>query len=188
MKLDIKGKHFGECLVLEKMPLSGPAGTRWKSRCNCGNEFVAYGYQLKNGHTRSCGCIQPYIASRRLSKRPYEFLFNILKHNAKVAHRECDMTYDEFVKFTSTEICHYCGDKVIWNSHRQRKKNYSSAYHLDRKDNSQGYTTPNCVVCCSLCNSTKTNQFSYDEMCEIGKVIREIKKRRILNGTDTPNP
>lgn len=180
------GKRFHRCLVIGEAPRGIHKNTRWEILCDCGNHKIVYGFHLTNGHTKSCGCLQREGIANRSKRRPYEFLFNILKHNAQVAQRECDITYNDFVQFTSTTKCHYCGDTIIWNPRRMRKKNYAAAYHLDRKDNYLGYTKDNRVVCCSLCNSTKTNQFSYEEMCEIGKVIGEIKRRRILNGTITP--
>jgi hypothetical protein len=183
---DLTGERFGRCVVIGRESLKGVRHTKWKIQCDCGTFKIVYGPHLVNGHTKSCGCLQREMISNRQKLRPYEFLFNLLKRNSQSTGIGGTLTYDEFVKFTSTEICHYCGDKIIWNPYRQRKKNYAAAYHLDRKDNCFGYTKDNCVVCCSLCNSTKTNQFSYDEMCEIGKVIGRIKKRRVLNGTDTP--
>jgi hypothetical protein len=181
---DLTGERFGRCVVVCKESPIGARHTKWKIQCDCGNSNIVYGPHLLNGHTKSCGCLQKEMTSNRQKLKPYEFLFNLLKRNAQSTGIEGNLTYDEFVKFTSMETCHYCGDKITWNSHRQRKGNYSSAYHLDRKNNSLGYTKDNCVVCCSLCNSTKTNQFSYEEMCKIGKVIGEIKWKRVLNGTN----
>jgi hypothetical protein len=31
--------------------------TTWSCRCRCGNIFVVRGYYLRNGHTKSCGCL-----------------------------------------------------------------------------------------------------------------------------------
>ena len=44
---------------------------------------------------------------------------------------------------------------------------------IDRKDNSIGYLLENCVSCCFVCNRTKSNFFSAEEMKAIGeKFIR----------------
>ena len=44
---------------------------------------------------------------------------------------------------------------------------------LDRIDNNKGHILENCVLCCETCNMTRGNRFSYDEMIEIGNVIKK---------------
>ena len=50
------GKRFG------KLTVTAPAGKdrqghlMWKCLCDCGNEAVVRGTQLRNGNTGSCGC------------------------------------------------------------------------------------------------------------------------------------
>ena len=47
---DLRGKTFGEWTVLEYA-----GDLRWVCRCSCGKEFNVLGYNLRSGHTRSCG-------------------------------------------------------------------------------------------------------------------------------------
>lgn len=49
------------------------------------------------------------------------------------------------------------------------------AYNLDRKDNSKGYSIKNCVVCCTVCNLTRGNRFTYEQFLEIGKLLSELR-------------
>lgn len=37
---------------------------RWLCLCQCGNQVVARGHALKNGHTKSCGCLHKEMASQ----------------------------------------------------------------------------------------------------------------------------
>lgn len=41
------------------------AGTHWICKCDCGSIKSVAGYQLKSGHTKSCGCYQSEITSQR---------------------------------------------------------------------------------------------------------------------------
>lgn len=50
---------------------------------------------------------------------------------------------------------------------------------IDRKDNDKGYLIKNIVLACRICNSVKGKYISYDDMTEIGQVIRKIWKRKI---------
>lgn len=36
----------------------------WKCRCDCGNEILVTSTNLKNNHTKSCGCLQKEAASK----------------------------------------------------------------------------------------------------------------------------
>lgn len=63
--------------------------------------------------------------------------------------------------------CIYCGDT----------KNIG----LDRIDNSRGHEIGNVVPCCYDCNVARNNNFSFEEMLKIGKVIKKIKKDRNEN-------
>lgn len=72
-----------------------------------------------------------------------------------------DLTYEEFVEFTSTLRCHYCQSEVTWAEFNVDK--HGNNYNLDRKDHTKTYSKDNCVVCCARCNWGKQDQFSYDE-------------------------
>ena len=59
MKLvDLTGQRFGRLTVVERAG-SAPAGRPlWNCRCACGGAVVVVGANLKNGNTRSCGCLR----------------------------------------------------------------------------------------------------------------------------------
>lgn len=63
---DMTGKFFGKLTVLEQGPdeitSKGKRHIRWLCRCECGNEIVTRGTALRNGHTRSCGCVHSEAA------------------------------------------------------------------------------------------------------------------------------
>lgn len=50
--IDLIGQKFGRLTVLEKSQTK----RKWICRCDCGNILEAYGYDIKSGHTKSCGC------------------------------------------------------------------------------------------------------------------------------------
>lgn len=47
-------RTFGALMVLSEVPMSSPK--KFLSRCNCGNEIEALGWQLRSLKTVSCGC------------------------------------------------------------------------------------------------------------------------------------
>lgn len=59
--IDLTGRRFGRLTVIEKAESStqpsGQKKTRWRCKCDCGNEIIVLGYSLKDGNTQSCGCL-----------------------------------------------------------------------------------------------------------------------------------
>lgn len=71
---DLTGKKFGRLTVIERdvkrdfeQYKNGKNGVHWLCKCDCGNPKILSitGYQLKSGHTQSCGC----YASEQIIKR-----------------------------------------------------------------------------------------------------------------------
>ena len=75
-----------------------------------------------------------------------------------------DFTNKEFLEFIKNP-CYYCGDN-------------NGIKTLDRKDNNLGHTKNNCVVACYICNETRWDNFTVEEMLEIGKIVKQIKRKR----------
>ena len=60
--LDLIGQKFGRLTVISKaekhIQPSGQRKTCWLCKCDCGNEIIIKGSDLKSGHTQSCGCLR----------------------------------------------------------------------------------------------------------------------------------
>lgn len=54
--VDISGQRFGRLTVIERFGHNGKRIT-WLCKCDCGNEKIVIGEDLKNGSTKSCGCL-----------------------------------------------------------------------------------------------------------------------------------
>ena len=61
-KIDMVGRKCGRLLVLEEYPVKDSPRTWWRCRCECGVEVAVKGASLRNGHTRSCGCLAHEVA------------------------------------------------------------------------------------------------------------------------------
>lgn len=69
---DMTGMKFGRWTVIKQGPKSeGKAGfARWWCKCDCGNPdlILVSGAMLRNGTSKSCGCLARELASKRLKK------------------------------------------------------------------------------------------------------------------------
>jgi hypothetical protein len=55
--IDIKGQRFGLLTVVSREQ-SKNEKAMWLCQCDCGNTVVARGSSLRDGHTKSCGCLK----------------------------------------------------------------------------------------------------------------------------------
>lgn len=66
--LNLIGQKFGRLTVIERIENTKRGQTRWLCRCECGNETKVQGSNLKNGHVKSCGCLNKELTARRSKK------------------------------------------------------------------------------------------------------------------------
>lgn len=64
---NLVGKRYGFLLVQNRENTKGK-NSKWKCKCDCGKEVIVYGYNLKSGHTKSCGCLQRKRTSEAVKK------------------------------------------------------------------------------------------------------------------------
>ena len=63
---DITGKKFGRLMVIKPTKRRRQRTVVWKCSCNCGNIVFVKGTSLRNGDTKSCGCLR--IEKAKLNK------------------------------------------------------------------------------------------------------------------------
>lgn len=81
---DLSGNIYGDLTVLSraknKIYKNGVPTTMWNCMCKCGNKIVVSGRNLKQGHTKSCGC----KSSRKIKKNLKENIFKVLNDHAEI--------------------------------------------------------------------------------------------------------
>ena len=59
---DIRGRRFGRLTAMEFEGTNQNGNAIWKVRCDCGTEFSTLAVFMKNGNTKSCGCLKAEMA------------------------------------------------------------------------------------------------------------------------------
>jgi hypothetical protein len=95
-------------------------------------------------------------------------LISHYKYNDKKRGFICDLTEEWTKENITSKPCIYCGE--------------TKDIGCDRIDNSKGHTKDNVIPCCLICNQTRMNNYSFEEMIRLGLVIRQIKQDRLKNG------
>lgn len=173
---DLTGRTFERLKVSH---LHGFNPVRWECQCTCGGSKIVLSADLTTGVVRSCGCLIKESGKRvgeSRRKRPFESVYNVLVHEARKRSLPLSISFEDFLEFTKITECHYCDSEIEWYPYMPQE--VGGRYNLDRKDNSQGYSKENCVVCCARCNLSRANRFSYEEWLAIGKLIRTFLKTK----------
>lgn len=158
-KLELAGQRFGRLVAIEKTGTSSKLGSIiWRCLCDCGNEKITPGSDLKSGNVQSCGCIRRESPNNALpgDEGAFRALYQGYRGSAKNKGLEFTLTHEQFRKLTSAN-CFYCNSAPS-REKQGSKKSKRPRYRfngIDRKDNTKGYLVDNCLPCCTICNYLK---------------------------------
>lgn len=95
--------------------------------------------------------------------------FNKFKYQAKKRGKVVTLTFDEYLKIKISD-CFYCEVEYYLYEKICKKLGFRTPYMtIDRKNNLEGYSRENSIACCFICNKTKGNFFTANEMKEIAQ-------------------
>ena len=96
--INLVGVKYGKLTVVSLVEdvASAKVPTRWLCKCECGNEVSVLGYNLRNGNTRSCGCVQREKAASRVRTHgdTGTRLYNIWHHMLRRCNNDSEPHYD----------------------------------------------------------------------------------------------
>lgn len=137
---DVRGQRYGMLTILEVYDKRGHH-YRYKCKCDCGNESIAFLDSLQSGHTTSCGCHgKASMTTHGLSKHPiYKTWIGMrercLRENGSGYYRYgargikvCDEWVNDFQKFYDWAM----------------ENGWKEGLTLDRIDNDGDYCPDNC--------------------------------------------
>ena len=124
-------------------------------------EEIIFGRKKKN-HSRTP---KDYLdSSTKVKAKASKMISSYKASDKRKGYELCDITTDWMIENIITKPCLYCGD--------------TKRVGCDRIDNHRGHTMDNVIPCCYECNIAKGNNFTVEEMLEIGKAIANVKSKR----------
>lgn len=167
-RINMKGAKYGRLLVLEYHACKNKQAT-WLCQCDCGNQVIVGGAQLRNGQTKSCSCLR----KERYNWAGYGEMGNqywyIIKHHAKARGHKVTITlqyiWELFVQ--QNRRCALTGWPItVVSDYRNHKVEQTAS--LDRIDSKKGYEEDNVQWVHKDVNQLKwtfTEQYLF-ELCE----------------------
>ena len=159
--IDLTGKKIGRLTVIKRgknMGTKRKMKPRWVCICDCGKRGLYLGMLLRDGKTKSCGCLHSDLTIARnkswtSAETPIKDLYCDYRNNAKRREIAFNLSLSQFKK-TILEDCFYCGIKP---SQLSKLKPHSLFRYngIDRINSKIGYSETNVVPCCKECNVSK---------------------------------
>jgi hypothetical protein len=136
---DISNLKFGKLTAIKYV-----GDLKWYCKCDCGGEKIVLGKNLRNGLTKSCGCLN-LEQVKNIKKKKWSSLKKKLKSryrcmiarcNGKYKHKGikvCDEWLKDFSNFYNWAVSHGFNENLPWFE-----------CSLDRIDNNGNYEPNNC--------------------------------------------
>lgn len=143
--IDLTGQRFGRLTVLHRVLPNKDGPAVWRCHCDCGKETDVVSSSLKNGHTKSCGCIraESIKSIATIHGKRQTRLYRIW---LSMKNRCNNPNYHHYDRYGGRGIV-VC-DK--WQSNFQAfwewamANGYQDDLSIDRIDNDKGYSPDNC--------------------------------------------
>ncbi|MEK5272553.1 hypothetical protein NSR00_17730 [Aeribacillus sp. FSL K6-8394] len=142
-RIDITGKKFGRLTVIEYTYTKGKIAY-WRCLCECGNETIVMGANLRHGKTKSCGCIHKKIRSNLSFKHGQADtrLFKIWSNMKDRCENPHNKRYDRYGG-RGIKVCdewHEFKNFYDWAINN----GYNDQLTIERKDINKNYEPDNC--------------------------------------------
>lgn len=148
---DLTGKKFNKLTVLyrtsDHISSSGKHFAKWHCKCDCGNETDVITAKLKNGTTKSCGCLKISMVKERSTTHGMTRtrIYNIWNGIYTRCYNKNHASYKQYGNRGIAMCPEWLGEHGFENFFEWSMKNgYAENLTIDRIDNDGNYEPTNC--------------------------------------------
>jgi len=144
-RIEMAGKRFGMLTIVSFSHYNNYRAAMWNAVCDCGNSVVVYGYPVRNGATRSCGCLTGEMTTALMTKHGESKKHTREYHAWKEAKTRCFNPNRPIWKDYGGRGITMCEEwKNGFPAFLKDMGRCSPGFTLDRKDNDGNYEPGNC--------------------------------------------
>lgn len=142
---DLTGLVFGYLTVISRAANTKSGEARWNCLCTCGKQKVICGYNLRNGITKSCGCLvsektSEFNTTHGMSKTR---IYRTYKHMKERCYSKTDKRYSEYGG-RGISVCDEWKNDFMSFYNWAMNNGYKDNLTIDRIDVNGNYEPGNC--------------------------------------------
>lgn len=147
--IDITGQKFGRLTVIEMAGRSKSGRVLWRCKCDCGNEKIVKGVELRKGCVCSCGCLHKDVMAKvnRQTKTTHggvhSRLYSIWRGMKKRCYCENSEAYHNYGG-RGIKVCDEWKESFENFMKWAMQSGYDAKLTIDRIDVNGDYTPQNC--------------------------------------------
>lgn len=144
--MDLSGQQLGRWLVESRAPNSASGQTMWSCVCSCGTRKVVAATVLRDGRSKSCGCLRSEVTTARSTKHghsPTGGLTPTYHSWVGMVQRCTNQRHTSWPDYGGRGIT-VCERWMTFNNFIADMGVKPPRSSIDRLDNSKGYSPGNC--------------------------------------------
>jgi len=154
--IDLMGQRFGRLTVVSRAENSKQCQARWNCVCDCGGKTTTTGQHLRDGNTKSCGCLQRDIIGNAsfkhgMTKTPTHRIWISIKQ------RCTNPKYIGYKNYGGRGIT-VCERWDKFDNFYEDMGERPDGMSIERKDNNGNYCPENCVYATSKDQNRNTRK------------------------------
>lgn len=142
MKVEMLGKIFGRWTVIKEGERGNNGQLFWRCQCSCGKIRLVDGANLRNGDTKSCGCLRDDVAKKTHEKHGMSYT-STYKAWASMMDR-CNNPNAAGYSYYGGRGIRVCNQWLNFENFFTDMGERPKGFTIERIDNDKGYYPENC--------------------------------------------
>ncbi len=142
---DLQWQRFGRLVPFMRGQMQRSTGYWWHCSCDCGNWVTVRGTSLRNGDTKSCGCLRKELSTAAATKHGHSTGKTTSTYNswAQIQQRCGNSANEAFPRYGGRGIC-VCDRWTVFENFLSDMGEAPPGLSIDRIDNDGNYEPGNC--------------------------------------------
>lgn len=139
--IDLLGTSWGNLSVIEMKGSNGNKSIEWLCLCSCGRKIVVDGRRLRNGNTRSCGCLVGKGNHHKTHGKTGTRVYNTWRGMLDRCNSPSHILFPKYGKKGIT----VCERWLSFENFLADMGEPGEGLSIERKDGNKGYSPDNCI-------------------------------------------